>query len=194
MVFVGEEINDLEFAFFVSFAVIAFTLFIIQAGFLQKLRMLPVILLPAISFLICFENCVLTRGSSLGKKSALAVVTLILHAMILPLMVLTMFELPFRLHQARTAHFLCIPFEQGVISRDIAKCALWGMRLMAVGLFVVNILVNFDTVAVHKNSKSRLTGYTSFGKKYSSLQLWMSLLPAVFLSILAIVIAMVMQR
>jgi hypothetical protein len=194
MGFVGEEINDLEFGFFVAFAVLSFILFIIQAGLLQKLRMLPVILLPVISICMCLENCVLTRGSSLGKRSALAVVTLILHAMILPLMVLCMFELPFRLHQARTAHFLCIPFEQGVIARDIAKVALWGMRIIATGLFVVNILVNFDSVAVHKNPKSRLTGYTSFGEYHRSVHLWMALLPVVFLSMLAILIAVVMQR
>lgn len=194
MTFVGEEINDMEFVFFVIFAAIAFVLFILQVRYLQKLSMLPVILLPVISFLVCFENCVLTRGSSLGKKSALAVITLIFHSLILPFMILAMFELPFRLHQARTAHFLCIPFEQGSISRDIAKVALWSMRLLALGIFVVDLIVDFNIPAVNEHSKAGETGYTTFGNSPRSTHLWLSLFPALLFSVLAIVIGVVMQR
>ena len=194
MTFIGEPISDVQFGFYVAFAAITFMFFIIQVLYLQKLSMLPVILLPIISFLMCFINCVLCRGGDIGGMSPLAVITLICQAMILPLMVLTMFELPFRLHQARTAHFLFIPFEQGpVFSRDIAKTALWAMRVFAVGLFVVDIIANFN-FRINRDGKAGLAGYSAFGKDRQSIDLWLSLLPSVLLALLAVTISVLMQR
>ena len=194
MTFVGEPISDLQFAFYVAFASISFILFIVQVNYMQTLSMLPVIVLPVISFLMCFENCVLCRGSSVGGMSPLAVITIIFHSMILPLMMLTMFELPFRLHQARTAHFLFIPFEQGpLFSRDIAKSALWAMRVFVVGIFVVDIIADFN-FRVNKDGKAGLAGYSAFGNDRHAIDLWLSLLPSVLLALLAITISVIMQR
>jgi hypothetical protein len=71
------------------------------------------VLLPLLSFCLCFENVLLFRGDSIEKHSALTDAGHVFQALQIPLFIIIIYELPFRLHEARLAHFCCIPFDQG---------------------------------------------------------------------------------
>jgi len=143
---------------------------------------------------MCFENCVLAIGDRISERSVLAKFVFVAQALILPGLILAVFEIPFRLHQSRTAHFLCIPFEQGeLMSGYIASISLWCVRIYAIGIFAVNILVNFDLL--HDEDKDAgIAGYETLGESTKSVHLWLALLPSLLLSAFAILIAIVMQR
>jgi hypothetical protein len=194
MTFLGQQNEPFETGLFISFAVISGVLFFIQIISLQKLRMLPVYLLPALSACICFENSLLAGGGRTEPSWRLSQFVTAIQALIIPFHVLIIFEMPFRLHQARTAHFLCIPFEQGdLISGTIAKVSLWLVRVFALGLLVITILVNFKLPHATIEEAGEV-GFVYFNEIDDEIHMWLALLPPLFLSVEAVVLSIVMQR
>lgn len=194
MTFVGNENEPFETGLYIAFASIAGILFFIQIIYLQKLRMLPVYILPALSACICWENALLAGGSRSDPSWRISQFVTAIQALIIPFNVIIIFEMPFRLHQARTAHFLCIPFEQGeVISRFIAKVSLWSVRVFALGLLVITIIVNFKIPQAATNNAGNI-GFVYFNEIHDEIHMWLALLPPLILSVEAVVLSIVMQR
>jgi len=111
----------------------------------------------------------------------------------LPLFFLVIFELPFRLHEARSAHFMCIPFEQGEeLAGAIAFMSLYAVRVFSLGLFVINVLVNL-TLLNDESGDVGVAGYASLHNE-NSIHFWLSLVPSMALSALALFVSILMQR
>lgn len=194
MTFVGDHNEPFETGLYISFAIISGLLFFLQIYYLQKLRMLPVYLLPAISVCICWENSLLAGGDRTEPSWRISQFVTAIQALILPFHVIVIFEMPFRLHQARTAHFLCIPFEQGeFISGFISKVCLWSVRIIAVGLLVINLLVNFKLPHGQSDMAGKI-GFVKFNDIGDTIHMWLALLPPLLLSLEATIISVVMQR
>ncbi len=170
---------------FVIFAIIASALFVFQLIFLQKLSILPVYALPLISICICLENCVSYQGTSITSDSTSAYAAYFFHSVEFPLFIIVMFEVALRLHEARSAHFWCLPFDQGAEVTNIPSLiSLWIVRIIAIGLFVMNIFVlyGFDSTVTSSTSNASKTGFPDFDSNRDSRLLWLSLVPSLVLS------------
>lgn len=171
---------------FVIFAISAAGMAIVQLIFLQKMRLLPVMLLPSLSFFLCFENCVLSSTKIASLHSSLENILVVFHALQLPLFVVISYEVTHRLHEARLAHFCCIPFDQGSdFTNSPALASLWFVRAIASGLFVMYILgiYAFDCL-----TEPSYGGYASLVDNIGSTRLWLTLLPSIVLTFEGIVI------
>jgi hypothetical protein len=194
MTFLGEHNDTYETVIFGTLAGVCFLLALIQVKFLQKLKSLSVRTLPLLTLIVCFENAVSGAGDSISGNSAFAKFSVVLISTILPLFLVVLFELPFRLHEARSAHFMCIPFEQGeVMAQSIALISLYSVRTIAVGLFVVNLLVNLDLLH-DENSRAGLGGYANAEDEIGSTHFWLSIVPSMVLAALSLFISILMQR
>jgi hypothetical protein len=107
-----QEGNEVMRGFCLAFAVIAALLFCVQIICLQKLRAIPVYMLPLLSFCIVYENVVLYCGGDISATSSIAYSAYFFLSLQIPLFVIILFELTFRLHEARSTKFCCIPFDQ----------------------------------------------------------------------------------
>jgi len=194
MTFLGEK-NDLyETVIFSILAAVSFVIMLIQVLYLQKLKSLSVRVLPLLTLLVSYENACSAAGDAMSSDSIFANFSVIVIATILPLFFVVLFELPFRLHEARSAHFMCIPFEQGeVMYRSIALASLVSVRVFALGIFVVNALVNLDLLK-DENSRAGLGGYANAKEELESVHFWLSIVPSVVLALLALFISVLMQR
>ncbi|CAN0250661.1 unnamed protein product, partial [Ectocarpus fasciculatus] len=180
----------------VAFGLIAGILCILQMIFYQELKIVPVYLLPFLSFCICFENFALYRQENIEEDGSVATAGKVFHSFIVPLFVMLLFEVPFRLHETRLAHFGCIPFEQGTdMPSFAAQLVLITERVIALGLFAMNIIVNFNFVREEdKHSFSGIGGYKTLAEHRRSLHLWLSLIPSMALSVLGIYICFVLYK
>ena len=196
MTFLGGDTQLYERILFVGFAVICAILCILQFLYYQELKIVAVYLLPFLSFCMCFENVVLYRQENIGEHSGVATAAKIFQSCIVPLFIMMVYEIPFRLHQTRLAHFGCIPFEQG---KDFPKCvahfALIVERTIALGLFVMNIIVNFNSLPEDDEHKySGIGGYKTLSEHRRSLQLWLALIPSMALTTISIYICFMLYK
>lgn len=133
---------------FIVFAVIAAILGTVSLIFLQKLIILPVFLLPLLCFCICYENTLLSYGNQINSMSNLAYAGNVFHSLSTPLFLLIQHETSFKLYQSRSFQFCCIRFDQDKsvtrVSSIAALFLLWGMRIIACGLFVMKLLAAFN--------------------------------------------------
>lgn len=196
MTFLSGEADYYERVLFVAFAVIAAILCVLQIIFYQELKAIPIYLLPFLSFCMCFENIALYRQERIDDFGSVAAAAKVFQAFIVPLFVMMVYEVPFRLHETRLAHFGCIPFEQGSdMPLYVAYSFLWMERVIAAGLFVMGIIVNFDFVKESdENEFSGVGGYKTLSEHSRSLQLWLSLIPPMSLSAIGIYICFVLYK
>lgn len=194
MTFLGEKNALHETIIFSILSAVSFFIMLIQIFYLQKLKSLSVRVLPLLTLLVSYENACSAAGDVMSSNSIFAKFSVIVIAIILPLFFVVLFELPFRLHEARSAHFMCIPFEQGeVMSGSIALASLVSVRVFAFGIFVVNALVNLDLLE-DENSQAGLAGYANAQEELESVHFWLSIVPSVALALLALFISVLMQR
>lgn len=192
--FIGIEHPYYARILFAIFAAIAGSLFVFQLGALMKLKLLPVFLLPILSFCILFHNVVQYEGSSVNSSSILAKAADIAEALVVPLFIIIIFEMTMKLHQARFVHFLCIPFDQSSRSTKVVSIFfLWIVRSIACGLFVMNFVVYYPSYFFDKQWPLR-GGYCYLARHPTSLPLWLSLIPPMCLSFLSITMGVVLQR
>lgn len=196
MTFLDGETDYYERILFVAFAVIAALCCVVQLIFFQELKIIPVYLLPFLSFCICFENICLYRQENHSDNSSIVHAAYVFHSFIVPIFIMLVYEVPFRLHETRLAHFGCIPFEQGSdMPQGASRLALVSERFIAVGFFVMNIIVNFDLFKENdKSDFSGIGGYKTLAEHPRSLQLWLSLIPSITLSALGIYICFVLYK
>eukprot|EP01041_Mallomonas_annulata_P008688 gene8688-17947_t len=194
MSFVGHSTYYYAQILFAAFSVIAALCFVFHLYFIKVLKIFSIYLLPVLSICICFENVILYYNNEIDNKSALANIAYVLHSLIIPLFCLIEYEISFRLYEAKGAHFCFIRFDQGEdMSPIVAPIALWIMRLIALGLFVISIMVNFNFVPKASEYTGR-GGYITLANNKYSLSMWLNLIPPIYLSILSFLTAFTMYR
>ncbi len=188
---VGNELNNAEYGGFVAMSVVSALLFLIHIRYIQKITMNAVYLLPCLAFFICFENTSVSFGRSVNPDSVTAYFTYIFHSLQIPLMIVILYELSYRLFEVRTAHFICLPFDQrSDVSKTLAVCTLWIVRVLACGLTVLNIVVDVNG----DDDRASAGGYIYLSQHRSSLYAWLSLIPPMCLSVMAIIVGDAIAR
>ena len=182
---------------FIVFACLAAILGSISLLFLQRLNILPIFLLPLLCFCVCYENTVLSLGDSISYNSKIAYAGYVFHSLEIPLFVIILHETSFRLYQSRSFQFCCIRFDQNNVKtiNYAAAVLLWSVRIIAIGLFIMNIFVDFEAVPPHdKCALSGVGGYVSFVKDPNCVSLILALVPPIFLSFISINIGLILVR
>jgi hypothetical protein len=181
------------FIIFIIIAALSGILFLVQILYIQHLNILPAYILPFISFCFCFVNTLLARGSNVNSDSLLAGFGYVFHSFRIPLLIIALYESAYRLHETRAVHFFCFPFDQGTDApKALALTYLWFVRLIAIGLFVMNILVDFDLVDSCESAS--LGGYIFLSKHSSCLPLWLSLIPSMVLSAVGLFVSDIVHK
>ena len=144
MTFYATPTDYTQRVVFILFATIIGALVPIQLVFLQKLIIVPVRLLPLLSFCMCYENVVLALGDWVASESPAVISGNVFHSLQIPLFVIILYETTFRLYQARSLQLSCLRFDLGgSVHGALAELSLWGMRVLAAALFTMNILADF---------------------------------------------------
>ena len=191
---VGQHQPKYARVLFVIFAIISAFAFGIQMLFLRKMRILPVFLLPIVSFCICFENSVLYQGDSITNHSDAANAGYLFHSLIFPLFIIILYETTLRLHEVRCAHFWCIPFDQGpAITHIPSMVSIWVVRLVAAGLFIMNIFSTFSLLE-NSNALAGQGGYDTLKDQPHSVHLWISLVPSIVLGVVGLMMDIAIYR
>jgi hypothetical protein len=192
MGFIGYDSADTGKVFFMIFAVIAAILFIYQLKKLLRMKILPVYLLPFLSICLFWENIVLFLGAVVQDNTIIDI-SYVLYSLIIPLFVIIIFELAYRLFEARSANFLWIPFDERGTDDDsagtnyVALATLWFVRLCAIALFILNIIKSFSLFDYDSNIHGR-NGYKALETHPLSIDYWLSYIPPIFLSIISLVV------
>ena len=185
---------------FLAFSCVGLLLFFVQVFHLQQLRLVPVYLLPLLTFCITYENAVMYYSCNVGVGTGsvdgpTVGAGYVFMALIPPLFISILYELSFRLHEARQAHFFCLPMEQGDdFSATPGTTLLWLVRLVAAGLFIMSIFVNFSLVSHDDAPHAGSGGYAYLAQHSASLAAWLSLIPPIVLSFASLFIGLSVHR
>jgi hypothetical protein len=189
----GNDNFTYETVLFIIYACIGAILFLFQIFYQQKMRTLPVFVLPFISFCICYKNVILFRGDHLLPSSDAAKAAYVFDALIPSCLLISCFELPYRLHKARTVHFLWIPFEEGeYMSKEVALFTLWCVRFLSAGIFVARILASFEFVG-EDSMDAGVGGYASLHRS-GLLTYWLYLVPNMIVGLVSFVMSLLLRK
>lgn len=196
MAFEGIDQTGDAKALFLFYFIVSAILIPIQIIYLQRLKLFPVYILPFLSFCISFVNFTLYLSNSISDHSALANAAYFFHSLIIPLFVIILHELTFRLHELRSAQFICIPFDQGKeVSSHSSTILLWSVRLLSCGLFIMNILSDYGFVSNSDSKKSGESGYQYMNSRHdNSAKLLLNLIPTMVLSLVSIIMGIIILR
>lgn len=182
---------------FFIFGIIASILLLLQIILLSKLKLIVVKLLPLLSFCIAFENFVLFANTFIKIKSDTANTINFFHALEIPIFFIFLFEITLRLFEARSGPFCFIPFDMGeqyVKYRMLTLLCF--VRGIAIGLFIINILINYDFIESNGSdcSIAGTGGYITLAQHYNCNLLWLALVPPIALSSMGIFIMIQIYR
>ncbi len=191
--YLGSDPHHYAEILFMAFAVLSALLFLYQLRFLRTLRLVSIYLLPLLSFCICFQNVVLYSGDSIHPSSSVAKAAYVFASMICPLFIVIIYELALRLHESEFVHFLFLSYDEvmdGVPSSvpALGDLSVWILRVIALGLFIMGIFVNFAYIEYGATTHSAEGGLEYLRHHSTSLSLWLGLIPPLFLSIEAIIV------
>ncbi len=113
MAIFGNPADYTQRVVFILFASTIGAMVPIQLIFLQKLIIVPVRLLPLLSFCMCYENILLGMGDWIDASSDVASAGNVFHSLQIPLFVIILYETTFRLYQARSLQLACLRFDLG---------------------------------------------------------------------------------
>ena len=131
----GNPADFTQRVVYILFASAVGALVPVQLVFLQKLIILPVRLLPLLSFCMCYENVVLALGDSVGKTDNVVMAGNAFRSVQIPLFVIILYEITFRLYQARSLQLSCLRFDLGGSTDSIlAELSLWGTLAARCGM------------------------------------------------------------
>jgi hypothetical protein len=179
--------------FYIAFAVIAAIIMFIQLWYLRRLRIMTTyVMLPLLSLCILFENVCLYISAKHDVSHSVSHVYIgfILNSMTVPLFLLILYELVFKLHEFRNAHFLC--FELEVDANNLAaKVLMWIVRLLCLGLVAMTLITEFGWLDVDNKDPSMVgsAGYAYLAENPRSKALWLSLIPSMCLSLVGLLVA-----
>ena len=187
----GSDHSDLgtwSHVMYIIFAVIALILLICQLLYLRRLKVISVyLLLPILSMCVMYENISLYLSSAhkIADEIVHMYIGYILQSITVPLFLIVLYEVIFRLHEFRNVHFFC--FELEVSSDSLgAKILLWLMRIIFVGLILMQLIVEFEWFDVNNQQPigAGSAGYAYLIDNPGSVALWLSLFPSICLSFL----------
>ena len=195
---VGTSPGGPDLGMYIASIVLCTVSLFYQLTTLQKMTILPVRILPFATICWIYENLLLALGSKISssERSFFANLMYLAVCFEIPILFTVTFELAYRLYETRSAQFFCIRFDELDVENDRAKRTtatgalsfLWGMRLLAVGLFIVNVFVNWDLSRVDKVNQGGLIDLAKPGGS-QNLALWLSLVPPIALGSFALVIS-----
>ena len=123
----GNQTDFTQRVVFILFASTIGALVPVQLVFLQKVIILPVRLLPLLSFCMCYENVVLALGDLVSKTDNVVMAGNAFRSVQIPLFVVILYETTFRLYQARSLQLSCLRFDLGGSTDSfLAELSLWG--------------------------------------------------------------------
>jgi hypothetical protein len=179
---------------YMTMAVVASLLLLVQLLLLRRLKVLSAyFLLPLLSISVAYENFTLFFGAhNQTDEVSHLYIGYILNSLIVPMFLLIQYELVFKLHEFRNAHFFC--FELEVDAESVpAKVVMWIMRLVCLGLVAVKLIVEFEWLGVNHSNPEHTgsAGYSYFAEESNStsVALWFALLPSVCLSLFGAMVA-----
>jgi hypothetical protein len=188
-----SDVGTLSHVLYVVYGVVSVILFLIQILSLNRLKLfVSLVALPFLSICIAYENLLMFVCSAYTHESVTqASIDLgyVLHSMIVPLFLVIIYEMTFKLHEYRTAHFICFSLE--VSSESVfAFCVLWGVRIIALGIFLMSLFVCFEVGGIdnRKPSGAGSRGYVYLHGHTDSTALWLSLIPSIILSTVTVII------
>ena len=113
----------------------------------------------------------------------------VFQAMIIPLMMIVLHEVTYRLHEYRNVHFLWFPLEVDG-ENDGAEVILWINRVVAVVFFFLGLTLAFGWAGLDNTNPLYVgsAGYAYLHGNASSAALWISLLPGFWLIILTLTV------
>ncbi len=192
----GSDHSDLgtwSHVMYIIFAVIALILLICQLLYLRRLKVISVyLLLPILSMCVMYENISLYLSSAhkIADEIVHMYIGYILQSITVPLFLIVLYEVIFRLHEFRNVHFFC--FELEVSSDSLgAKILLWLMRIIFVGLILMQLIVEFEWFDVNNQQPigAGSAGYAYLIDNPGSVALWLSLFPSICLSFFGILVS-----
>lgn len=167
---------------------------ICSLALLRKLKVLPAYLLPLLCLTICCDNIVMALEETIHPSSSAARFAYVVHALHVPLFVLTLYEISYWLHRARYCSFMFFAFDE---DRNHFNCAaylsLWLMRIVALGLLAINIMINFRLVDLDYKKAGR-GGYIYLAENEQSVAIWLALLPSIALTLVSVAIGLSSAR
>jgi len=111
----------------------------------------------------------------------------------IPLFLLILFEVPCRLHEARSVQFFLVPFDQEKeVSKLPGELIISFMRLLAAAAFGINIYVNFSDVCMDQLDNTEKCdlplrgGYFTLAENSGNIALWMALSCPSYLFVVAL--------
>eukprot|EP00752_Nemacystus_decipiens_P011149 g9905.t1 len=193
MGFFDQENTRLETVWFIVLATLAASCLPLGTLMGRRSPILAAKLVPVICLLLAYENIVLALSNMLSDDSALVQIGRTTRAAVIPLFLVVMFEVAYAVHKRRSVKFCGIVFDQGH-RRGVEPCS-WVLRnfvrIVAMLLFVVGILVNYD-IAVGNDRKAGGTGLVE--TEDASAHLLLALLPTTGMAAMALYIAVYMWK
>lgn len=183
---------------YLVFAVLAAILLLYQLLVLRRLKIMSTyLMLPLLSFCTSYENVALYLSSQhlIHEEHVHFYIGYVLHSLVVPLFLLIMYEVTFRLHEFRNAHFFCFPLEISP-SSIFAKITLWIMRLLCAVLCTINLIVEFEWFGIDNNDppKTGSAGYMYLADNRRELSLWLALIPSLSLTVVGILVSMYIYK
>ena len=176
-------------AAYIVFFVTSCLLLVLQLWKLRRLKLMSsLVCLPLLTVSVAYENFLLYISCTTDEISAGAVGTgYVFQAMIIPLMMIVLHEVTYRLHEYRNVHFLWFPLEVDG-ENDGAEVILWINRLFAVTFFILGLAVAFEWWGLNNQDPLYVgsAGYAYLQGNTASAALWISLLPGLWLCIMAL--------
>lgn len=193
----GKDASDLgpaSHVCYITFAAVAAIVFLLQIVLLRRLRIMTTyLMLPLLSICVAVENVALYLGSAIDvdHTTSSMYVGYVLNSLIVPLFLLILYELVFKLHEFRNAHFLCFELEVDAESRP-AQVLMWIMRIICVGLVAIKLIVEFGWLGVDNKdpAKTGSAGYAYLIDHSHSMALWLALIPSMCLSMFGALVSL----
>mmetsp|Transcript_4670 Transcript_4670/g.5359 ORF Transcript_4670/g.5359 Transcript_4670/m.5359 type:complete len:357 (+) Transcript_4670:214-1284(+) len=170
----------------------------------------PIVLLFSIIeniFLAASQHFIRHANDNLSDHPALQIM-FVLQAMIVPIYLLTIFELTYLIHKRRSVHFMGMYFDEGRLGRRVKGVFSTPfksfiernfIRMLSTILFVTGILANFN-VLTELTTVGDLAGKTGWfamiGKRDKPFpwDVFLSLIPALILSVCSFALSIILWR
>jgi len=189
----AADLGPVSHVCYVVFASIAALVFLLQILLLRRLRIMTTyVMLPLLSVCVVFENVALylSATTNITHTTISMYIGYVLNSLIVPLFLLILYELIFKLHEFRNAHFLCFELEVDAESKP-AQVLMWIMRIICAGLVAIKLIVEFGWLDVNNNDPvmTGSAGYAYLIEHPTSLALWLALIPSMCLSVFGVLVA-----
>jgi hypothetical protein len=188
-IFGSEKADTWAGPLYLVFFILAILLLVLQLWKLRRLMLVSsLVCLPLLTISLAYENFLLYISCTTNDISAGAVgAGYVFQAMVIPLMMIVLHEVTYRLHEYRNVHFLWFPLEVNG-ENDGAEAVLWINRLIALTFFILGLAVAFNWWGLDNKDPLYVGsgGYAYLQGNTGSAALWISLVPSLWLCVMAL--------